>query len=166
MKRNLMMLKPRSCSFICSPRNITIITYIVVIVTLIPRPWKTTRIISKATTMPIDHRNNQGQASHCNCASYAPHDSSADIALITKPPLRHFNDCPCNCNPFDLPCDATPPHISNQCSFCKDTHFMNGLSAKCTTPPLVSKLPKIAKHCIKPLTLQSLVRLLPSQAAN
>ncbi len=43
---------------------------------------------------------------------------------------------------------------------------LNGLRAKCTTPPLTPKMTKLLRHYIKPLNHQRLVRLLPYQVAD
>ncbi len=93
IRKNLMMTKSRLSFFIHAPRNTFKIIYIMVTTTLIWTPWKTSRISSKATTMPIhpkidkqnDWNNNKVQSSCCNCVVFTPSDN-CDTTLISTTP--------------------------------------------------------------------------------
>ncbi len=73
-----------------------------------------------------DCHNDQGQASHCNLTICTPCDNESDTAAAANPPSCCSNDLPHDHNHCNIPCDASPPYVCHQCSFCNDIEW-----AKC-----------------------------------
>ncbi len=99
MKRNLTMTKSSTCSSIPSPRIISMTTFIMVTMTLIPRPWKTSRISSNAIMIPL-HPNNLIIVP----TKAKPPILAAPFSLIVIMTLNLLNTNPPSCCSNDQPC--------------------------------------------------------------
>ncbi len=96
--------KAKILFFILFPRNAFKIMYIMVILTSIQTPWKSSKNFhchydanpSKKTNWLNTHCNKKGHASHCNCVTFTPCEDDNTSPMSTTTSSHCSNNCPCN----------------------------------------------------------------------
>ncbi len=162
------MTKPRSSFFVLSPRNTFKIICIMAIIILIPKPWKTSRIFSVAIMMLIHLRK------PINNKIIVTIKANPLVAIVLLSPLvtmkiQHLHP-PCHQTvvittvttvlTIDLALDRSVTPACHKFMinvvFVKTPAQLNGLIAKCITPSLVPRQPKISMRYTNLQNLQNL----------